>query len=373
MNNPRKYPLKSIEDTLRLVHGTRKVSFRYELLNRNDIKIGDLDGITRAHISHGEFRTIKRSATFTLDEYQQRHINFLSDQIQPWFVLHMPDGGIVEWSLGMFMSDSPDREAGGNTSVRSIGMCDKTLIVEQDKFTSRFFIEKGTNYAVAVTRILNTAGITKINIANTEHTLQSDREYPLGTKKHLACNDLLREINFTTLWVDIHGFMRSEPYIEPSRRNITHVYDTTKKNSVVMLPIREKLDIANRPNVFIRVAHNLDGEKELISIFENDEISSPISIINRGRRIVDFGEIDEIPSQEALDEFTRRLGVESTSAFSHREFSTALMPTHGNAETLLLISPELSPTPLKLHEVGWEMPLVYDGQMVHKTRAVTQI
>jgi len=372
MNNPNNYSAGQIQDTLRMKRNARKVSFRYDLLNRNDIKIGEVDGIERANISYGEFRTIKRSATFRLDEYAQRHINYLSDRIQPWFVLHMPDGGVVEWPLGIFLLESPRRGVTGNISKRDIGAYDKTIIVEQDKFTRRFFIEKGTNYVTAVTRILNTAGITKINIADTPHALPTDREYALGTKKHLACNELLREINFTTLRVDEYGVMCSEPYVEPSRREVTHVYET-ENDSIVTPKFEERLDIADRPNVFIRVAVNLEGDKELTSMFVNDDINSPISTVNRGRRIVDYAEIQGIASQEALDEFVRRSAIESTSAFTHLSFGTALMPTHGSAETLLCMFPDVFDTLLKFHETSWEMPLIHNGVMTHEARRVVQI
>ena len=350
----------------------RKVSFRYDLLNQNDIKIGELDGITSAKISYGEFRTIKRSATFDLNEYNQREINYLSDQIQPWFTLHMPDGGVVEWSLGIFLLESPIKETTGKVNTRNIGAYDKTIIVEQDKFTRGFFIEKGTNYVTAVTRILNTAGITKITITPTHLTLPSDREYRLGTKKHLAINELLREINYTSLWIDETGFARSQPYITPAARDVTFVYDTTK-NSIVSPTFTERLDITDRPNVFIRVAINLENDEELTSIIVNDDIQSPISTINRGRQIPNYETIDNITSQEMLDNFVRRIAVESTSAYTHLTFGTALMPNHGGAETLLCFFPEIFDTPQKFHETSWEMPLTFDGIMKHEARRVVRL
>jgi len=372
MNNPQNYSQDAIDGQLRFAKGSRKVSFRYELLNKHDIWIGDLDGITQGTISYGEFRVIKRSATFKLDEHLQKEINFLTDQIRPWLILHMPQGGTVEWPLGIFMSDSPSREAKGNIHTRDIGMCDKTLIIEQDKFTRRFHIEAGTNYVTAITRILNTAGITKINIAETGHTLLTDREYKVGKKKHLACNELLSEINFNSLWVDVNGIMRSEPYVRPSNREITHFYDAAK-DSIAILPITEKLDIANRPNVFTRIAINLEQDKELVSTLVNDRPESVISTVNRGRRIVDFYEIDEVASQEALDALVERIAIESTSAFTQFTFGTALMPTHGNADTLWCNFPDLRRDPFKCHETGWEMPLKSDGLMKHEARMVVQL
>jgi len=372
MKNPMGYCDSDINAVLRFKSGARKISFRYKLLNKHDKYLGNIDGVEAASISHGEFRTIKRSARIIINECRKREINFLNEQIQPWFILHMPQGGTVEWPLGIFLSDSPDRERSLGRTVRDIGMCDKTLIVEQDVFMRRFHFEAGTNYVTAVTRILNTAGITKINISDTDHVLLSDREYKIGAKKHLACNELLREINFTSLWVDPYGVMRAGPYIPPTQRSISHTYDTGS-GSIVAPPVLEKLDVANRPNVFIRVAVNQGQEEELISTAINDRPESPLSTVSRGRRIVDYNTIDEIASQEALDALVARIAIESTSAYTQFAFDTALTPTHGNAETLWCNFPSLYRSSFKCHEVGWEMPLKYDGVMRHTARMLVHL
>ena len=373
MFNPRNYSAKEIDAALRMKGNSRKISFRYDLLNRNDIRIGTLDGITSATVSYGEFRQICRSATFKMNEYAQKNINFLSDQIQPFFILHMPDGiGTVEFSLGIFLPESPSRSIKGGVSNREIGTYDKTIIIEQDKFTKRHFIEAGTNYVAAITRILNEAGITKINIAESPYELSADREYPIGMKKHEVVNDLLKAINFTSIRVDEMGFMRSEPYVVPSLRQITHTYNANK-DSIVHPEFTEELDIAGRANVFTRVAINIESDKELVSTFINDDIRSPISTVGRGRQIVDFEEISNISNQDALDGFVRRIAIESTSAYSKLSFGTALMPTHGSAETLLCIFPDIFDAPQKFSETSWEMPLRFDGVMSHEARKVVFI
>jgi len=372
MINPRGYTMKQIEDTLRMRLHSRKVSFRYDLLNRNDIKIGTLDGMTKATVSYGEFRVIKRSASFSLSEYLQRNINFMNEQIQPWFVLHMPDGGRVEWSLGIFSMKSPKRNARGRITKRDIGAYDKTLILDEDVFTERFFIDAGTNYVAVITRILNEAGITKVDITESPLELPNSREITIGTKKLHAVNDLLRAISYTSITVDEAGFMRSGPYIEPARRPVTKVY-SADRDSIILPDITESLDIAGRPNVFTRVSVDIERCAELVSTFVNDDPLSPISTVNRGRRIVDFGELQDMASQEALDNHVRRILAESTSAFSHLSFGTALMPNHGSAETLLCTFPGVFEGSQKWSETSWEMPLEFNGVMKHEARRANRI
>lgn len=366
-----RYTDKEIETALHMRGGSRRVSFRYDLLNRYDIKIGELDGITGS-VSYGEFRSIKRSATFELDEYLQRNIDFMSDQIQPFFILHMPDGGTVEWPLGIFLLESPAREISGRIKKRSIGAYDKTIIIKEDKFTERHFIAAGSSYVAAVEKILSTAGIVKMDITPCDIALAADKEFPVGTVKKDAINELLESINYNSIRVDELGSFKAEPYIPPDLRPVTQVY-SSDRDSILHPQFSESLDIAGRANVFTRVAVNLEAQTELVSTYVNDSVLSPISTVNRGRRIVDYEEIENIATKEVLDNFVKRIAIENTSAYSHLTFETALMPTHGSMDTLYLNIPEVFAAPAKFSETSWEMDLKYDGVMKHEARKVVQL
>jgi len=371
MNNLSNYSNNQIKDALFFKDGVRNISFKYDLMDLNDIKIGELDGIT-GKVSFGEFRTIKRSATFQLNEYLQKEINYFTDQIQPWFILHMPDGGAVEWPLGIFMLESPNRITKDHISTREIGAYDKTLVIEEDKFMNRYFIASGANYVGAIVRILNETGITKVSITSSNFSLSSEREFSIGTKKKEAINDLLQEINYTSIGVDENGYFFSRPYIEPAYRPVTHEYNE-EKNSIFHPEYTENLEIAGRANVFIRIAMDLTNEQEYVSQFINDDILSPLSTVNRGRHIVDFEEVDGIANQTVLDDFVKRIAIESTSAYSHLTFDTALIPTHGSAETLYLNIPSVFDTPQLFSETSWDMDLTYDGKMKHEARKVVYL
>ena len=242
VNNPNNYTDKQIDDALRMKGDSREVSFRYELLDRHDVRIGVLDGVRSARITYGEFNAIKRTASFLLDEYLRRDINFLTDEIEPWFILHMPDGGFVEWPLGIFLLESPGREADGSVVTREIGGYDKTIILEEDRLENRYFMSAGSSYIGEINKILSLTGITKINIIDSPLVLRSDKEFAIGTKIKEAVNDLLNQINYGSLFVDEVGFVRAAPYLEPSQRPITQIY-STKRDSIIHPRFSESLDI----------------------------------------------------------------------------------------------------------------------------------
>jgi len=369
--NPNNYTSEQIDNALRFMNKSRQVSFRYDLLDRNDIKQGELDGIESAKISYGEFNIIKRSATFRLNEYLQRNINYLTEQIQPWFILHMPQGGTVEWPLGIFFLESPERQIEGSYILRDIGAYDKTLIIEADRFINRHFISAGTNYVGAITKMLTMSGITKINIQPTSSVFLADREMAIGTKVKEAVNALLGEINYTSIAVDEIGFFYSGPYIEPAQRDITMRY-IADRDSIVMPQLKDSLDIAGQPNVFVRVARNLDMATEYVATVINNNPSSPVSVFNRGRQIVNFDEIENIASQVTLDSYTRRIALNAMSTYSHLSFDSALMPTHGGAETLYCDFPGFD-SPQLYTETTWDMDLRFDGVMNHGARKVVSL
>jgi hypothetical protein len=369
--NPLNYTAQEIDGALHFMNGVRHVSFRYDLLDRSDMKIGEIDGIEGASISYGEFNTIKRSAVFQLNEYSQRSIDFMSEQIQPWFILRMPGGGAVEWPLGVFMLESPEKEIIGRHTRRNIGAYDKALILEAGRITARHFIPAGTNYAAAAAKLLSMSGINKISVAGTDSVIHSDREIPIGTKIREAVNTLLAEINYTSISVDEAGFFYSSPYAEPAQRPVTQRY-IAGRGSVVMQELSETLDIAGQPNVFIRAARNLDEASELVAAVYNNNPASPSSIPNRGRQIADYAEIDNISGQQALNAYTRRIAINAMSAYSHISFNSALMPGHGGADTLYLDFPGVFDAPRLYSEISWDMELKFDGVMNHKARrAVT--
>jgi len=370
--NPRGYSEKEIDEALHFKHGSRRISFRYDLLDRYDSKIGEIDGIEEASVSYGEFNMIKRSAVFLLNEYNQSNINFLHEQIQPWYILHMPDGGAVEWPLGVFMLESPEKEIMGKRMRRNIGAYDKGLILDADKIVNRHFIPAGTNYVAAVIKLLSISGVNRVNITAIDTTIKNDRELPIGMKIKEAINNLLAEINYKSLSVDEVGVCHSAPYVEPAQRPISQRY-IAGRDSIVLQELSESLDIAGHPNVFVRIARNLDQDSELVSVVYNNNLSSPTSIPNRGRQIVDFEEIENISSQGALNMYTRRIAINAMSAYSHIKFDSALMPGHGSSETLYLDFPQFFDAPRLYSETNWDMDLSFDGVMSHKARRVVSL
>ena len=125
------YTQQEINNQLIMKSGTSHISFRHDLLNRNDIKIGTLDGISSAKISYGSLRKgVKGTANYSLDTYLQKNIDYKNHRIQSWYILHMPDGGTIEWSQGIYrLPVAPDKIEGLKIS-KEISAFDKSMRLE---------------------------------------------------------------------------------------------------------------------------------------------------------------------------------------------------------------------------------------------------
>lgn len=86
--NPNGYSAEEVERALRGVEGSRKLTFRYELLDRQMNYIQDLDNVMSGSIQHAYISEIKRTASFEIEETGE--IDYLHHQIKPYCRLWMP-------------------------------------------------------------------------------------------------------------------------------------------------------------------------------------------------------------------------------------------------------------------------------------------
>ena len=67
----------------------RLFRFRYELLDKENERKGELDNVLDASVSYDSEAEIKRTARFTLAE--KDNIDYPSDRIKPYAIYKMPD------------------------------------------------------------------------------------------------------------------------------------------------------------------------------------------------------------------------------------------------------------------------------------------
>lgn len=307
-----------------------------------------------------------------IDEFvpETTEINYLSDRIQPWMEIKMRDGNWIKFPLGVFLLSTPTRHDEVNGVYRDIEAYDGLVILDDDKFTSRYNIPAGTKYTKAVEDILSSAGITRFNIQDKGDALTNDKEFKIGTSKLEAVNELLSAINYTPIWVDARGYFTAYPYVSPADRRAEYTY-ADDELSVIYNGMEEELDLTEVANTWVVTQSNPE-KTPLTSTKENTSEDSPTSTVNMGRTIVDFREIDDIADQATLDAYVERIAFEASQVFGKLKFKTALMPFHEYADVIHVKYDALK-IDYKFSETNWTMKLEAGGEMEHEVRRVVNI
>lgn len=369
------YTEKEVKQVLHGALGTRSVSFRYELLNKNNVFKSELFNITSAAIDYGVFNDIRRTAKFRLQEFAAIPIDFLSDRIRPIMIVDMPamngkPKGKIEFPLGVFIMASPERIDEDNGITRDIEAYDLSLILVEDKVTDMYTVTAGTNYKDAIVEILRSAGITDYAIEDINKSVPRDLQFEVGTSKYSIINSLATNINYTPILVDVNGTFTCRPYVLPQDRSVDYVYDDSEL-SIIMRGVSEELDTFNIPNRWIIVRTNSE-EEPLRSVYTNTNPDSPTSTVNRGRVIADYRELEDIADQAALDDYTKRIASNASQIFGKSKFTTALMPMHDYHDVIQLKYSKLGIDD-KYTETAWSMQLVAGGTMTHEIRKVVNV
>ncbi len=356
------------KDVISILESDRVIDFRYELLNKNEIKLKDLENV-RGNIRFDSTQEIMGTATFTIKEIGNIDLKTVDLRIRPIFRLMTPTGW-VEYPLGTFIMSSPERVKQGSGIVQQVDCYDYNTILKEDKITNRLFIAAGENYVRQIRNILNAAGIKKVNIETSLLAIRENLEFEIGTSKLDIINALLTAINYEPLHFDNRGYAVSKRYIEPLNRLTEHSY-RTDDHSIIKNGAKQIIDIYNVPNIFVRYTDDPDGE-EFYSQFINDSAGSTISTINRGRNVVDIESVDDIADQDTLNDLVRRLAIEKSQTYDAVILPTAIMPHHAYRDCIFVNEGSLG-VGNKYIEYAWEMELGVGGTMTHELKRVVKL
>jgi len=347
----------------------RTMSFRYELLDKQNQFKKHLDNVLSASVANNALAQINRTATFSLRE--DGSINYLSDRIKPYARLKMSDGGWVEWPLGVFVLSTPPRKTDiSGIVIREVEAYDLLQVVLDDKVDDRYTVTSGTNYITAVKTLLDSAGLTGHNLTATSKTLPADRDWQPGTTKLEIINDLLRAINYRSLFMDENGGAVAQTYVSPSDRASEYTYKDDH-DSVIFPEVEHSLDLFEVANKWVLVVTEPDREP-LVSTYTNTSSNSPTSTVNRGRTIVDYREYQEAADQSSLDARAKRIAFEASQVYEHVDFETAIMPMHSDSDIYTLEFSKLGIS-AKYSEHTWSFDLKTGARMKHRIRRVISI
>lgn len=346
-----------------ILKSNRRVMYRYDLLDKNEIAIKEISAT--GSINFNATADIKTGASFEVNEYELQGIDLVNTRIKPYMCVMTPTG-YVEYPLGVYLISSPNRQSDGISVIRQLECYDKCVILNEDKFTNRYFIPKGQLYTQAINEILESAKIFNHDITASQLTVSADIEFEIGTTKLSAINQLLSAINYTPIWFDANGYARASVYISPKLRNEEYSY-LTDEQSIIFLGVEQNIDTFNVPNIIIRYTNNPESNY-LYAKYVNNKPSSKLSTVTRGRNVVDCETVSDIANQTTLEQYVARL-AEEQALYEEISFDTANMPHHTYCDCLRIENKELGLNGAYI-EQEWTMNLEVGGRMHHRCKRI---
>lgn len=333
----------------------RQVDTRVDVY-RNGVKYSELVIITAPTIQMSYDSEIKSSMTGEF--LPNDEINWLTDCLVPILII---DG--IEHKMGVFYPTTIETNRTDGLTTINVEAYDGCWLATCKRASSIYHIDAGTNYIVAIETLLNAIGINMIIKSATTYTLAEDREdWEIGTDYLTIINQLLDEINFNELWFNNDGYAILEP---DSILDISHVertYDYFSSESMMLDSSSIKLDLFDSPNVFMCICANPDKTAIMTSTKVNDNPSSPFSVVNRGKEILSVTEVDNIASQDELNDYAEILCNESIFQGKEMTLTTLLRTDCGLRDVVAINHPDYAGICV---ESEWSLTLETGGTMTH--------
>lgn len=324
-------------------------------VTRNGVPIGEVKA-TSCMVKFDSEADVTRGLQMSInsDTFENSSFNMFKDCIRPIIVINDK-----EYSLGDFMIISAPKIMTGKSRMYRIQGYDRTMILKQTAFEDRVFYSAGTSYLNIVKQLLNSCGFANIISDDNSAVLLTDREYEQGTTYLEVINELLEEINFNRVHMEADNFIYLNRNYQ--KKNPDFIY-SDKRNYKIIEPLTLTTDIYNLPNVLIGIMSNPDTREPISYRRENNSMSSKISTINRGYKVVKVYRLNNIPSEDEMKEYIDRKFIEATQATETLEVDTAIEPSH-KYESMIQIETDLLNG--LFIEKSWTIKFGVGGSMSH--------
>ena len=231
-------------------------------------------------IEHDTTRAVKRTLTFSVRGDAQ--INQLRDLIQPRYRLFMPDGGYMEWPLGLFTVVPPGLDIMPSQTWFQFQLPDVSQLLVDASFTSTYTAKVGSSYITTIRDIVSTAGLPTalpVQIVDPGTPIPATLTWEYGTSRLQAVNDLLDAISYFPIWADESGTLRSSLIPDWNKVTPTATFDATGPKSTIAVEMTESADISQAYNQVLVIGE--DPRRNVVTgFYENDNPASQVSTVN---------------------------------------------------------------------------------------------
>ena len=337
-----------------------KYAIRFEVLRGNAVfqEIYAVDNSVEVQfIESSELKTSFRGVFFSYS----KDINFLSDKLRP--IVTIND---IDYPVGVYIITTDQFSQSAGLTTHQLEGYSLLYLAKQKKIEERLSFSAGENYITRIVMLLNQCGLSEIIADDSDLAFATDREdWEIGTPILDIVNELLREINYNEAWVDLYGTVRLNKYQRPSLSTIKHAY-SAGEYSLIESNYTKSTDRYGKSNVFRVVCDSPDLSTPMVAISENNSENSPFSTVHIGR-VLYTENVDNIPSQDALQAYADRLRDKSLQENEDIEFYTAPVPEHNAYDTVAIDNGDIAGI---YTETEWRLQLSPGQSMYHKARRV---
>lgn len=308
------------------LHGPRRPSWEYLLLNDLDIPIRALDGVTGGSVEVSATTRLGGSARLTLDDRGQG-IDWMRHRLQ---IRYNPGiRGVDPWPVGTYLFTSPSMTRHDDRITYQVDLLSKLAILDEDTVEDRYSLAAATPIIPTVVSLIESTGETRVAVTESEATLSGALMWEAGTPRLTIINDLLQAAGYWALWVDGAGQYRVEPYTAPGDR--ATVWEFAAGETAIHEPgwSREQ-DLSTVPNRAVIVGQGTDDTPPLVGVATNENPESPYSYQARGRWITRTETGVEAADQAVIDQLAQRRLVDAMSPVAKLSVSHAIVPLSPN-------------------------------------------
>lgn len=340
--------------------GRREVRYRYAVM-RDGVRYCEIEAVEAPTITAQADAAIKTSlrGVFSVPG----DVDWLTDSLRPYMQV---EG--TEYPLGEYVMTSVVNQYRGGRVYASLEGYDQGVRVQNGTLDSRIILREGRKYREVIAEQLIACGIDQVMADPTDDLLPEDRaDWEIGESRLTLINALLSEINYRSLWFDTNGIARLTKYRQPSAELASKAY-TADELSVIFDESSSSLDAYGAYNDWIAIVSNPD-KPLMMARAANENPTSALSVQRLGRRTAPIIRLDNIASQEALQEYVNNVRFKGLASAETVSWSTANFP-HEVGEIVILQHPQLHGV---YEEVGWTMTLQAGAEMQHTGKRVVYL
>jgi hypothetical protein len=354
------------EELLDLNGVRRRVDgFRYELLDRNLQRIGELHPMVVQDPvieNDADSDTSRRLRGLKLKPDEQVDVNPLTDRVRVWMVLQ--NG--VEYLLGTFMWADASRPQRSWGIEQDAELVDRTLQLDQGALRAHSWGRGGT-ITLIMYYLCFRAGLKQEEIAvigpAADRGLTEPMAWEPGSTWLRMLQDLCNVVGFAKPWFDRYGLLHLSTPQEPELGQPTCRYaiDGSPGTRIVADSILLTSDELSAPNAF-GVYESGSGATKVGTYAIPS--SAPHSFANIGfwRTIVES--VQGLTNQTQATNAARKLARTRAIAYEWLQFESTLDPRHDTYDVVQALDRNWL-------ETAWTMPLRSGGRMQHKMRRVS--